>query len=271
EALREEMMRDDTVFLIGEDIGTYGGAYRVTRGLLAEFGEQRVIDTPISESAIAGAAVGAALMGMRPVAEIMFQDFATLALDQILNCAAKMRYLHAGLATVPVVLRTAYGAGIHAGAHHSQSIEAMFCHIPGIKVVAPSTPYDAKGLMKAAIRDPNPVLFFEHKLVYGVRGEVPEEDYTVPIGKAEVKRQGKQVTVVAWSLMVHKALRAAEELAKKGIELEVLDLRTLLPLDTGAIVNSVKKTGRLIIAQEACKTGGLGGEIAAIVAKEAFD
>lgn len=270
EALREEMARDESVFLIGEDIGTYGGAFRITRGLLAEFGEQRVIDTPISESAIAGAAVGAAIMGTRPVAEIMFQDFATLAIDQILNCAAKLRYLHNGRVTVPMVLRAPFGAGIHAGAHHSQSIEAMFCHIPGVKVVCPSTPYDAKGLLKSAIRDPNPVLFFENKLVYGLKGEVPEEDYTVPLGKADVKREGKDVTVVVWGLMVPKALRAATELVEKGIELEVIDLRTLYPLDTEAIINSVKKTGRLLIVHEACKTGGLGGEIAAIVAKEAF-
>ena len=270
EALREEMARDESVFLIGEDIGTYGGSFRITRGLLAEFGEQRVIDTPISESAIAGAAIGAAVMGTRPVAEIMFQDFATLAIDQILNCAAKLRYLHNGRLTVPMVLRAPSGAGIHAGAHHSQSIEAMFCHIPGVKVVCPSTPYDAKGLLKASIRDPNPVLFFENKLVYGVRGEVPEEDYTVPLGKADVKREGKDVTVVAWGLMVHKTLRAATELAEKGVELEVIDLRTLVPLDTQTIVGSVKKTSRLLIAHEACQTGGFGGEIAAIVAKEAF-
>ena len=270
EALREEMARDESVFLIGEDIGTYGGAFRITRGLLAEFGEQRVIDTPISESAIAGAAIGAAIMGTRPVAEIMFQDFVTLAIDQILNCAAKLRYLHNGRATVPMVLRAPFGAGIHAGAHHSQSIEAMFCHIPGVKVVCPSTPYDAKGLLKAAIRDPNPVLFFENKLVYGVKGEVPEEDYTVPLGKADVKREGKDVTVVVWGLMVSKTLRAATELAEKGVELEVIDLRTLYPLDIEAIVGSVKKTSRLLIAHEACQTGGLGGEIAAIVAKEAF-
>jgi len=271
QALREEMARDERVFLIGEDIGVYGGGFRITRGLLAEFGEQRVIDTPISESVIAGAAIGAAIMGTRPVAEIMFQDFATLAIDQILNCAAKLRYLHNGLATVPMVLRAPFGAGIHAGAHHSQSIEAMFCHIPGVKVVCPSIPYDAKGLLKSAIRDPNPVLFFENKLVYGVKGEVPdEEDYTVPLGKADVKREGKELTVVAWGLMVHRALRAAGELAEKAIELEVVDLRTLYPMDTETIVSSVKKTGRLLIVHEACKTGGLGGEIAAIVAKEAF-
>lgn len=271
DALREEMLRDERVFLIGEDIGTYGGAFRATRGLLAEFGELRVIDTPISESAIAAAAVGAAIMGMRPVAEIMFQDFLTLALDQILNCAAKLRYLHNGQATVPMVLRAPFGAGIHAGAHHSQSIEAMFCHIPGVKVVCPSTPHDAKGLLKAAIRDPNPVLFFEHKLAYGIRGQVPDEDCIVPLGKADIKRGGKDITVVAWGFMVHKTLKAADDLAGKGIELEVVDLRTLVPLDTETIVNSIKKTGRLIVVHEACKTAGFGGEIAAIAAKEAFD
>ena len=271
DALREEMLRDERVFLIGEDIGTYGGAFRATRGLLAEFGELRVIDTPISESAIAAAAVGAAVMGMKPVAEIMFQDFLTLALDQILNCAAKLRYLHNGQATVPMVLRAPFGAGLHAGAHHSQSIEAMFCHIPGVKVVCPSTPHDAKGLLKAAIRDPNPVLFFEHKLAYGIRGQVPDEDYIVPLGKADIKRGGNDITVVAWGFMVHKTLKAAEDLAGKGIELEVVDLRTLVPLDTETIVNSIKKTGRLIVVHEACKTAGFGGEIAAIAAKEAFD
>ena len=269
EALREEMKGDDTVFLIGEELGVYGGCFQVTKGLLAEFGDQRVIDTPISESAIVGAAVGAALMGMKPVAEIMFQDFAVLALDQILNCAAKLRYLHNGLATVPMVLRMPFGAS-GAGSQHSQCIEAIFCHIPGIKVVAPSNPYDAKGLLKTAIRDPNPVLFFEHKLAYEIKGNVPQEDYTVPIGKAEVNRQGKDVTVVAWGLMVHKALKAAEELSQKGIELEILDLRTLVPMDAEAIVHSVKKTGKLLIAEEACKTGSLSGEIAGIVAKEAF-
>jgi acetoin:2,6-dichlorophenolindophenol oxidoreductase subunit beta len=270
DALREEMLRDERVFLIGEDIGTYGGAFRITRGLLADFGELRVIDTPLSESAIAGAAVGAAIMGMKPVAEIMFQDFATLAIDQILNCAAKLRYLHNGRATVPMVLRAPYGAGIHAGAHHSQSIEAMFCHIPGIKVVCPSTPYDAKGLLKAAIRDPNPVLFFEHKLAYGVKGQVPDEDYTVPLGKADVKREGKDITVVTWGFMVHKVLKAADELKGKGVELEVVDLRTLVPLDAKAIVDSAKKTGRVMIVHEACKTAGFGGEVAAVVAKDAF-
>ena len=269
EALREEMKGDDTVFLIGEELGVYGGCFQVTKGLLAEFGDQRVIDTPISESAIVGAAVGAALTGMKPVAEIMFQDFAVLALDQILNCAAKLRYLHNGLATVPMVLRMPFGAS-GAGAQHSQCIEAIFCHIPGIKVVAPSNPYDAKGLLKTAIRDPNPVLFFEHKLAYEIKGNIPQEDYTVPIGKAKVNRQGKDVTVVAWGLMVHKALKAAEELSQKGIELEILDLRTLVPMDAEAIVHSVKKTGKLLIAEEACKTGSLSGEIAGIVAKEAF-
>jgi len=269
EAIREEMIRDDAVFVIGEEVGVYGGCFRVTEGLFGEFGAERVIDTPISESAIIGAAIGAAAMGMKPVAEIMYQDFATLAIDQILNCAAKIRYMHAGHATIPMVIRSAYGAS-GAGAHHSQSIEAMFCHIPGVKVVVPSIPYDAKGLLKSAIRDPNPVLFFEHKLTYGITGEIPSEDYTVPLGKADIKLPGQDLTVVTWGLMVHKALQAATELAKRGIELEVIDMRTLVPLDTTAVVNSVKKTGRLMIVHEACKTGGYGGEIAAIVAREAF-
>jgi len=270
EALYEEMTRDATVFLIGQDIGTYGGAFRVTDGLLAKFGTKRVIETPISEAAIAGAAVGAAIMGTKPVAEIMFQDFSTLAMDQIFNCGAKMRYLHAGLVKVPMVIRMPFGAMVGGGAHHCQSIEAMFCHMPGIIVVVPSTPYDAKGLLKLSIRDPNPIIFLEHKLLYGVQGDVPKEEYTVPLRKAEIKRQGKHVTVVTWGLMVNKALAAAVELAEKGVELEVLDLRTLYPFDKEAIINSVKKTGKLIIAHEACKTGGFGGEIAAIVSKEAF-
>jgi len=269
EAMREEIIRDDAVIIIGEEVGLYGGCFRVTEGLFEEFGSERVIDTPISESAIVGAAVGAAVMGMKPVAEIMYQDFATLAFDQIVNAAAKIRYLHAGQATVSIVIRAPYGAS-GAGAHHSQSIEAMFCHIPGVKVVVPSSPYDAKGLLKSAIRDPNPVLFFEQKLTYGIRGNITDNDYTVPIGKADVKLQGKDLTVVTWGLMVHKALDAAVELAKEGIELEVIDLRTLVPLDTVSIVNSVKKTGKLMILHEACKTGGFAGEIAAIVANEAF-
>ncbi|MAG15418.1 MAG: alpha-ketoacid dehydrogenase subunit beta [Dehalococcoidales bacterium] len=269
EAIREEMIRDDTVFIIGVEVGLYGGCFRVTEGLFDEFGAERVIDTPISESALVGAAAGAAVMGMKPVAEVMYQDFATLVMDQILNGAAKLRYVHAGQATVPMVLRAPFGAS-GAGAHHSQSIEAMFCHIPGVKVVIPSTPYDAKGLLKSAIRDPNPVLFFEHKLTYGIKDEIPDEDYTVSLGKADIKLQGKDLTIVTWGLMVHKALNAAAELAKKGIELEVIDLRTLVPLDTATIVSSVKKTSRLMIVHEACKTGGYGSEITDIVTREAF-
>lgn len=270
EALAEEMRRDQDVFLIGEDIGPYGGTLQVTAGLWQEFGSERVIDTPISEAAIVGAAIGAALMGMRPVVEIMFADFLPLAADQIVNHAAKMCYAYDGEAQVPMVVRAPFGAGTRSGMHHSQNFEAWFAHVPGLKVVMPATPMDAKGLLIAAIRDPNPVLFLEHKLLYGVRGEVSEEEYTVPLGKAAVRRAGKDVTITACGIMTPKALNAADTLAKEGIEAEVIDLRTILPLDKETIINSVIKTGRLLVAHEACLTGGIGGEIAAIAAKEAF-
>jgi pyruvate dehydrogenase E1 component beta subunit len=270
--LREEMHRDPTVFLLGEDIGRYwGGAFKVTDGLAEEFGDERVRDTPISESAIVGTAVGAAITGMRPVAEIMFGDLTALAMDQIANQAAKIRYMFGGQAKCPLVIRTPFGAGVNIASHHSQSLEAWFMHVPGLFVAIPSTPYDAKGLLKAAIRGDNPVLFCEHKLLYPVEGEIPDGDYTVPFGLAETKKVGSDATIVATSYMVHKALDAAATLEKQGIEVEVVDPRTLTPLDKQAIIRSVKKTGRLIIVSEDCKTGGVGAEIAAIVAEEAID
>jgi len=271
EALREEMKRDENVFLIGEDIAEFGGSYKVTLGLVEEFGKERVRNTPISESAIIGAAVGAAILEMRPVAEIMYIDFTTLAMDQIVNQAAKIRYMTGGQVKVPLVIRTQGGAGRSAAAHHSQSLEAWFFHVPGLKVVMPSNPYDAKGLLKAAIRDDNPVIYIEHKLLYSEKGFVPEEDYIVPLGKAEVKREGNDITLVATSLMVKKALLAADQLEEEGISAEVIDLRTLYPLDEEVIFSSVKKTGKLLILHEACERGGIGGEIVARVVRNVFD
>jgi len=272
EALREEMQRDSTVFLLGEDIGKYwGGAFKVTDGLAAEFGDERVRDTPISESAIVGTGVGAAITGMRPVAEIMFGDLTALAMDQVANQAAKIRYMFGGQASCPLVIRTPFGAGVNIASHHSQSLEAWFMHVPGLYVAVASTPYDAKGLLKSAIRGNNPVFFCEHKLLYPVEGEVPEEEYTVPFGVADVKRDGSDVTVVATLYMVHKALKAAEELEREGTSAEVIDPRTLTPLDKQAIVKSVKKTGRMVVVSEDTKTAGVSAEIAAVVAEEACD
>jgi len=272
EALREEMQRDPTVFLLGEDIGRYwGGAFKVTKGLAEEFGDERVRDTPISESAIIGAAVGAAITGMRPVAEIMFGDLTTLAMDQIVNQAAKIRYMFGGQAKVPLVIRTPFGGGVNIAAHHSQCLEALFMHIPGLQVAVPSTPYDAKGLLKTAIRNDNPVIFCEHKLLYPITGPVPEEEYTLPFGEANIKREGSDVTIIATLYMVHKALNAAEKLEEEGISAEVVDPRTLVPLDKETIINSVKKTGRVVIVTEDCRTAGVSAEIAAIIAEEALD
>ena len=272
EALREEMLRDPTVFLIGEDIGRYwGGAFKVTKGLAEEFGEERVRDTPISESAIIGVSVGAAMTGMRPVAEIMFGDLTTLAMDQIANQAAKIRYMFGGQAKVPLVIRTPFGGGVNIAAHHSQCLETWFMHVPGLQVAVPSTPYDAKGLLKTAIRNDNPVIFCEHKLLYPIVGPVPEEDYTVPFGVTDLKREGTDVTIIATLYMVHKSLNAAEALQKEGINVEVVDPRTLVPLDKETILNSVKKTGRVVIVTEDCKTAGVSAEIAAIIAEEALD
>jgi pyruvate/2-oxoglutarate/acetoin dehydrogenase E1 component len=272
EALRQEMTRDESVFLLGEDVGRYGGAFGVSYGLMDEFGEERVRDTPISEAGIMGAATGAALMGMRPVAEIMFMDFTTIAMDQLVNQAAKLRFMFGGKAEVPLVLRTPAGSGTGAAAHHSQSLEAWFVHVPGLKVVMPSTPYDVKGLLLSSIRDNNPVVFVEHKLLYKTKGQVPEEEYTIPLGLAEVKRPGRDLTILATSIMVPRALQAAEALAEEGVEAEVVDPRTLRPLDEETIVGSIVKTGRALIVHEACKTGGVGAEIAATIAEsDAFD
>jgi len=272
EALREEMNRDKTVFLLGEDIGRYwGGAFGVTKGLAEEFGDERVRDTPISESAIIGVGVGAAITGLRPVAEIMFGDLSALAMDQICNQAAKIRYMFGEQVKAPLVIRTPFGAGVNIASHHSQSLEAWFMHTPGLYVAVPSTPYDAKGLLKTAIRGDNPVFFVEHKLLYPVKGMIPEEDYTVPYGVADVKREGTDVTIFATLYMVHRALAAAEKLKKDGVSAEVVDPRTLSPLDKQAIVKSVKKTGRIVIVTEDCKTAGVSAEIAAVVAEEALD
>ncbi len=271
EALREEMNNDPSVFLMGEDIGVYGGSFKVTQGLYEEFGPERVMDTPLSESVLVGAGVGAAIMGNRPVVEIMYGDFLTICADHLVNSAAKMRYIHGTDFAVPMVVRTPQGAGIQAGAYHSQSLESWFIHSPGLKVVMPSTPADAKGLLKASIRDNNPVLFLEHKLLYALKGEVPKGEFTIPIGKADIKKEGRDITVVATSLMVHRTLTAAQKLLSQNIDIEIIDPRTLMPLDKETILSSVRKTRRLLIVHEACKTGGFGSEVAAIVSKEALE
>lgn len=272
EALREEMTRDPTVFLLGEDIGRFwGGAFKVTQSLEEEFGAERVRDTPISESAIIGTAVGAAITGMKPVAEIMFGDLTALAMDQIANQAAKIAYMFGGQMKCPMVIRTPFGGGVNIASHHSQCLEALFMHIPGLYVVVPSTPYDAKGLLKTAIRGNNPTIFCEHKLLYPIEGEVPKEEYIIPFGEADIKKKGEDVTLVATLYMVHKALKAAEELDKEGVSVEVVDPRTLTPLDKKTITESVKKTGRIVIVTEDCKTAGVSAEIAAVIAEEAID
>lgn len=273
EGMSEEMRKDENVIFMGEDIGIYGGAFGLSVGMFEEFGEDRVRDTPISEAAIAGAAAGAAATGLRPILELMFMDFSTIAMDSIVNQAAKMRYMFGGKAKVPMVVRFPAGSGTGAAAQHSQSLEAWFCHIPGLKVVAPSTPAEAKGLIKSAIRDDNPVIFVEQKLLYKTKGPVPEDDnYIVPIGKADIKREGKDVTIIAYGRMLQRVQKVAEEVASEGIDVEILDPRTLLPLDKDAIIKSVSKTGRAIIVHEAVKTGGVGGEISAVISEsEAFD
>ena len=271
EALREEMKRDANVFIMGEDVGLYGGAYGATRGLFDEFGQWRVIDTPISEATIGGAAVGAAMAGMRPVAEIMYVDFTPLAMDQIANQGAKNRYMFGGKTSVPMVVRTEGGAGRAIAAHHSQSLESLWTHFPGIYVVMPSTPYDVKGLLKAAIRDNNPVMFIEHKMLYKTKGAVPEREYLIPMGVADVKRPGKDVTIVTYSRQVLNALDAADILAKEGIDTEVIDLRSLKPLDTKTIIDSVKKTGRVVGVTEAYENTSFINEIMAVINDQAFD
>ncbi|MCK5594800.1 alpha-ketoacid dehydrogenase subunit beta [bacterium] len=271
EAMQEEMKRDDNVLVMGEDVAIYGGAYGATKGLYEQFGEERVRDTAISESAIAGAAIGAAITGMRPIAEIMYIDFITQAMDQLVNQAAKMRYMFGGKTTVPMVLRTEGGAGRCIAAHHSQSLEAWIMHVPGLYLVMPSTPYDAKGLLKASIRDDNPVVFIEHKMLYGMKGEVPEKDYIIPLGVADIKKEGSDVTIVAYSRQLHVAMEAAAELEKDNISAEVIDPRTLKPLDLDTILTSVKKTSKLVIVSEGYKTCNVASEIAMLVTEHGFD
>jgi pyruvate dehydrogenase E1 component beta subunit len=270
EALREEMLRDPNVILLGEEIGVFNGVYKVTRGLLDEFGPERVRDTPISEAAIAGAAVGLALAGLKPVAEIMYMDFLPICMDQLATQAAKMRFMSGGQLKVPMVLRTQYSLGRQHGSQHSQFTPAWFLQVPGIKIVLPSNPYDAKGLLKSSIRDPNPVLFIESGLLYRTKGPVPEEEYTIPLGQAEVKRKGEDITIVGISRQVGEALSAAIKLEQSGISAEVIDVRTLQPLDLKTIVESVKRTSRLVIASDDVKTGGVGAEISASVSENAF-
>lgn len=271
EAISEEMARDSRIFMIGEDIGRFGGVLGQTRGLQERFGKDRMIDSPISEAAIVGAAVGAALVGMRPIADIMYTDFSAIAMDQIINQAAKARYMSGGKVSVPVVIRMQGGAGRGKAAQHSQSFEAIFSHIPGLKVVMPSTPYDCKGLLKSAIRDNNPVIFIEQGSLYPIEGEIPEADFTVPLGVGDVKRTGSDISIITYSHMVYIALAAAEILAGEGLDAEIVDLRTLKPMDTEIILNSVRKTHRAVILHEACVTGGIGGEIAALIADRGFD
>ena len=271
EAMCEEMRRDETVFLLGEDIGIYGGGFGVTQGMLAEFGKERVMDTPISETAFVGTAIGAAITGFRPIVEIMFSDFIAVCFDQLVNQAPKMRYMFGGKLSVPMVMRTPAGGGTGAASQHSQSLEAMLAHVPGLKVVVPSTAYDAKGLLKTAIRDNNPVMFFEQKLLYQTQGEVPQEDYTIPLGVADIKRSGSHITIITYGRMVGFSLEAAELLAKEAIEVEVIDIRTLLPLDKESLIQSVCKTKHCLIVHEAVTFAGFGGELAATICEsEAF-
>lgn len=271
EAMHEEMVRDGSVIILGEDMGVMGSVFGLTKGFMDEFGAHRVIDTPISEAGFTGMAVGAAMRGLRPIVELMYVDFAPICLDPIVNQAAKMRYMTGGQVKVPLVIRAPGGAGRRNAGQHSQSLEALFTHIPGLKVVAPATPYDAKGLLKSAIREDDPVMFLEHKILYAQKGEVPETEYLIPLGKADVKRQGKDVTIIAYSRQVVFALEAAKELAAQGIEAEVIDLRTLVPLDWETIETSVKKTHRVVVVQEAVKRGGYAGEIATQIMENAFD
>ena len=269
-AMLEEMERDERVFVIGEDVGIYGGAFRATQGFLEKFGETRVVDTPISETAIVGAAIGASLMGLRPVAEMQFIDFVSCAFDMLVNYAAKTRYRWG--AGVPIVVRGPCGGGVHGGPFHSQNPEAFFMNVPGLKIVAPATPTDAKGLLTAAIRDPDPVICLEHKFLYRrIKEEVPDGEVRVPIGKARLARQGKDVSIVTYAAMLHVALEAAEAAAREGISVEVLDLRTLLPLDEEAILGTAGRTGKVIVLHEATRTGGPGGEISALIAERAFE
>ncbi|MBO0790139.1 MAG: alpha-ketoacid dehydrogenase subunit beta [Ktedonobacteraceae bacterium] len=273
EAIREEMQRDERVFIMGEDIAGYGGTYAVTKGLIEEFGEKRVRDTPLAEEVITGAAIGAALNGLRPILEIMTINFSLLAADQIINSAAKFRYMFGGQPNIPLVVRMTVGGGAQRGAQHSQMFETIYAHIPGLKVVIPSTPYDAKGMLKSAVRDSDPVIFLEHELLYNIKGEVPDEgvEYTVPLNQGDIKRPGRDVTIISLSRTLHLALQAAEDLAKEGIEAEVLDPRCVRPIDIDLIVDSVKKTNRVVIAQEGWKFYGTGQGLAALIYEHAFD
>jgi acetoin:2,6-dichlorophenolindophenol oxidoreductase subunit beta len=270
EALREELFRNEAVIILGEDVGLSGGSFSATKGLFEEFGGIRIIDTPISESAIAGLGVGAALNGLRPVIEIMFMDFAALAMDSIVNSAAKIRYMFGNQCKVPLVFLMPGGGGLSAGPGHSQSLEAWFCHVPGLKVVYPSTAFDVKGLLKSSIRDDNPVVFVMHKLLRAT-SKIPEEEYTLPLGKADIKREGGEVTIVTWGPLLFKVMASAQKLADEGIDVEIVDLRTLIPLDMETIKNSVKKTGKVVVAHEAVKVGGFGAEIVASIVETVFD
>ncbi|MDI6601236.1 MAG: alpha-ketoacid dehydrogenase subunit beta [Thermoanaerobacteraceae bacterium] len=271
EALREEFDRDENVFMMGEDIGIYGGAFGVTKGMYPKY-KDKLLDTPISEASIVGAGVGCALVGMRPIVEIMFSDFMMDAMEWIVNQAAKLRYMTGGQLKVPMVIRAPMGCGTGAAAQHSQSLPALFAHIPGLKVVMPATPYDVKGMLKAAVRDDNPVIFFEHKLLYWTKGDVPEGDYTVPIGKAAVKREGKDITIIAGSIMVPRSMGAAEKLKEYGIDAEVIDIRSLVPMDVETIVESVSKTGKAIIVEDDNKNNGWGSEVVSkLIESDAFD
>jgi pyruvate dehydrogenase E1 component beta subunit len=271
QTLREELSRDESVILMGEDIGAYGGSYGVTRGLLQEFGEERVRDTPISESVVVGCGIGAAMGGLRPVVELMTINFSFLAFDQIVNNASKVHYMSGGQLTVPITLRMPSGGGSQLGAQHSHDLAGWYAHVPGLKVVVPSTPYDGKGLLKTALRDDNPVIFIEHTALYGLKGEVPEEEYLIPFGQAQVMREGSDLTIIGYSGSVHQAMRAADMLAARAVEAEVLNLRTLRPLDVEAVVASVKKTAHAIVVEDDWRFGGFAGEIAAIIQEQAFD
>jgi pyruvate dehydrogenase E1 component beta subunit len=273
EGIREEMLRDERIFILGEDIAGYGGTYAVSKGLFEEFGEKRVRDTPLAEEAITGAAIGAALGGLRPILELMTINFSLLASDLLINSAAKFHYMFGGQPQIPLVVRMPGGGGAQRGAQHSQMLETWYAHIPGLKVVMPATPYDAKGMLKSAVRDPNPVLFIEHELLYNVKGEVPDEgvEYTVPLDRGEVKREGQHVTIITFSRMLHVTLQAAEELAQEGIQAEVIDLRSIRPIDIDLILDSVKKTNRVVIAEEGWKYFGTGQGLAALIYEFAFD
>jgi pyruvate dehydrogenase E1 component beta subunit len=271
QALKEILQSDPRAFMMGEDIGGYQGAYAVTRGFLKEFGPERIKDTPIAESVIVGAGIGAAMAGSRPIIEIMTINFSLLAMDQIINCAAKLHYMSGGQVTVPLVIRTVSGGGTQLAASHSQSLEGWFAHVPGLKVVAPSTPYDAKGLLNAAYQDPNPVMYVEHSLLYGMKGDIPDEEYSIPLGVADVKREGSDVTIISYSRMAQVALKAAVRLEEEGIDAEVVDLRSLRPMDTDTIIGSVKKTSRAVVVEEGWKAMGIGAEVSARIMENALE